>query len=221
MARLLFIDSVNVEEIRKWKRRGICDGITTNQKILLNEKNKDFKELIVLICSLTNVPVSIELTGHESLQKMVREAKIYAKWSRHIVVKVPMTLDGLGLEVLQRLKTLEIKTNATLMVSFEQMILSIGAGADYASIFFNRAKDSGYDPVEIIKRTRAFIDNGNYKTQIITGSIRNIRDVGDAFAAGSDIVTIPPKVLDEMLLEKTTQKTVEEFDAAWEKYKTL
>ena len=161
----------------------------------------------------------MELTGHESIEKMIKEAKMYAVWNKYIVVKVPMTPDGIGLNVLKKLKNLGIKTNATLMMSFEQMFLSIIAGATYASIFYNRAKDAGYDPQEIIRRTRLFIDEGSYKSQIITGSIRDIRDVGNAFAAGSDIVTTPPKILDLMLKEEMTKKTMEEFDAAWKAFK--
>ncbi len=219
MARLIFVDTANIEDIKTWKERGICDGITTNQKIFLTEKGVDFKKTVLQICALTKVPVSIELTGHESVEKMIKEAKIYAGWSKYVVVKVPMTPDGMGLSVIKRLKSLKIKTNATIMMSFEQMFLAINAGATYASIFYNRAKDVGYDPEEIIRRTRSFIDKGGYKSQIITGSIRDIRDVGNAFMAGSDIVTVPPKILDLMLKEEMTQKTMEEFDAAWKAFK--
>lgn len=219
MARLIFVDTANIEDIKTWEERGICDGITTNQKLFLTEKGIDFKKTVLQICDLTKVPVSVELTGHESVEKMIKEAKIYSAWSKYVVVKVPMILDGMGLSVLKKLKNLKIKTNATLMMSFEQMFLAIISGATYASIFYNRSKDAGYDPEEIIKRTRLFIDAGGYKSQIITGSIRNIRDVGNAFAAGSDIVTIPPKILDLMLKEEMTQKTIEEFDAAWETFK--
>lgn len=219
MVKLIFVDTANVKEIKIWKERGICDGVTTNQKLFLTEKGVDFKKTILQMCNLTKVPVSVELTGHESIEKMIKEAKIYAAWSKYVVVKVPMTPDGMGLNVLKKLKSLRIKTNATLMMSFEQMFLAIISGATYASIFYNRSKDAGYDPEEIIRRTRVFIDAGGYKSQIITGSIRNIRDVGNAFAAGSDIVTTPPKILDLMLKEEMTQKTMEEFDAAWQTFK--
>jgi len=219
MARLIFIDTANIEDIKTWKARGICDGITTNQKIFLNEGKVDFKKTILQICNIAKVSVSVELTGHGSPEKMIQEAKKYALWHKNVVVKVPMTPDGMGLVVMKQLHKLKIKTNVTLMMSFEQMLLSIIAGATYASIFYNRAKDAGYDPEEIIKRTRNFIDDGRYKSQIITGSIRSIRDVGNAFAAGSDIVTTPPKILDLMLKEEMTQRTMEEFDAAWEAFK--
>lgn len=221
MARLIFLDTANLEEIKLWQKRGICDGVTTNQKIFLKEKNIIFKKRVLEICRLTSTPVSVELTGHESVEKMIKEAREYASWKKNVVVKVPMTTDGMGLEVLARLKKLKIKTNATLMVTFEQMLLSIIAGATYASIFFNRAKDAGYNQEEIINRTRRFIDEGGYLTKIITGSIRKKTDIGDAFAAGSDIVTVPPQLIEQMLQERMTQETVVEFDAAWKKFKKI
>lgn len=219
MGRLIFIDTASIDEIKVWKERGICDGITTNQKLFLAEKGVDFKNTIIQMCDLTQVPVSVELTEHESIEKMIEEAKEYAAWNEHVVVKVPMTIDGIGLNVLKKLKELKIKTNATIMMAFEQMILAIMSGATYASIFYNRAKDLGYDPKEIIRRTRSFIDDGGYDSQIITGSIRNIRDVGNALASGSDIVTVPPKVLDLILKEKMTESMIKEFDDAWEMFK--
>ena len=218
MGRLIFLDTANIGDIKKWKARGICDGITTNQKLFLQAGNVDFKKTILEICRITKVPISVELTRHESIAEMVKEARLYASWHKNCVVKVPMTLDGMGLDVLYKLNKLRIKTNATLMVSFEQMILAIKAGSTYVSIFFNRSKDAGYDPSEIIKRSRNFIDEGRYTSKIITGSIRKIRDVGDAFTQGSNIVTVPPKILDEMLREQMTQKTVKEFDAAWKAF---
>jgi len=218
MNRKIFIDSTNIKEIKKWNTRNICYGVTTNQKLFVSEKTQNFKKTIIEICQVAPVPVSVELTTHQSPSLMVQEAKKFAFWHKNIVVKVPMTTDGMGLEVLYKLKKLHIKTNATIMVTFEQLLLACLAGATYVSIFFNRSKDAGYDPIEIIKRTRNFIDTGNFKTQIIAGSIRKPQDVGDAFAAGADIVTITPKVLDEMLSESMTQKTIEEFDSAWKEF---
>jgi transaldolase len=218
MARLIFIDSAKIEDIKKWNNRISCAGVTTNQKLFALQKGVDFKKTILSLCRLANAPVSVELTMHESTSSMVKEARIYASWHKHVVIKVPMTQDGMGLEVIKKLTKHKIKTNATLMVSFEQMLLAINAGATYASILFNRAKDGGYDEKEIIKRSRNFIDNGGYKCQIITGSIRDIRDVGDSFEYGSDIVTIPPTVLNKMLYEPKTQKLLEEMDEAWEEF---
>lgn len=222
MNKLIFIDTANVDDIKTWMKRGCVDGVTTNQRLLLKEKNislENYKKYITGICSLGKFPVSLELTGHDSVDKMVKEAKLYSSWHKNIVIKVPMTTDGMGLEVVVRLDQLDIKTNATLMVSYEQMLLSIKAQATYASFFFNRAKEAGYDPEKIIQRTRSFIDAGRYKTLIIAGSIRSVRDVGDAFNAGCDIVTIPPQVLQQMIAEQRTEETVAQFDNAWQEFK--
>lgn len=215
---MIFIDSANVEDIAKWKNRLTCEGVTTNQKIFSTQKNIDFKETVISICRLVNAPVSVELTTHISATSMIQEAKRYALWNKNVVIKVPMTIDGIGLEVIKKLSKLKISTNATVMVSFEQMLLATNAGATYVSFFLNRSKDAGYDTLEIIRRSRNFIDRGNYKSLIITGSIRYIRDVGDAFENGSDIVTISPDILNLMLTETKTQKTIEEFDIAWKKF---
>lgn len=140
MARLIFVDTANIEDIKIWMERGICDGITTNQKIFLTEKGVDFKKTVLRICAVTKVPVSVELTGHQSIEKMVNEAKIFAAWSKYVVVKVPMTPDGMGLAVLRKLKKLGIKTNATLMMSFEQMFLAINAGRRMQAFFTTEQK---------------------------------------------------------------------------------
>ncbi len=219
MARSIFIDTASISDIKEWKNRLSLSGVTTNQKIFSLQKNIDFKKTVLSICKLINVPVSIELTTHDTLDGMIKEAKKISSWDKNVVIKVPMTIDGTGLTAIKCLSKLKIKTNATVMVSFEQMLLAINAGATYASIFLNRANDVGYDGLEIIKRSRNFIDYGDYKTQIITGSIRNVRDVGNAFACGSDIVTIPPTILSAMLVEKKTEETIIEFDKAWEEFK--
>ena len=218
MKRMIFIDSANIEDIIKWKKRINFEGVTTNQKIFSTQKNIDFKKNVISICKLVNVPISVELTTHISVTSMVQEAKKYTSWNKNVVIKVPMTINGMGLEVIKKLSKLKIRTNATIMVSFEQMLLATNAGATYVSFFLNRSKDTGYDTLEIIRRSRNFIDKGNYKSLIITGSIRHIRDVGDAFESGSDIVTVPPDILDLMLNETKTQETIEEFDVAWKKF---
>jgi|SRR3989344_8596221 len=218
MKRMIFIDSANIEDIIKWKKRINFEGVTTNQKIFSTQKNIDFKKNVISICKLVNVPISVELTTHISVTSMVQEAKKYTSWNKNVVIKVPMTINGMGLEVIKKLSKLKIRTNATIMVSFEQMLLATNAGATYVSFFLNRSKDTGYDTLEIIRRSRNFIDKGNYKSLIITGSIRHIRNVGDAFESGSDIVTVPPDILDLMLNETKTQETIEEFDVAWKKF---
>lgn len=218
MNRSIFIDTADIDEIKLWQKRLNIEGVTTNQKIFLSQKSKNFKNTVLAICNRAKSPVSIELTTHDSVDEMVKEAKLYAKWHKFVVVKVPMTMDGFGLETIKILSKLKIKTNATVMMSFEQMLMAINVKADYVSLFLNRSKDSGYDALQILKRTRRFIDEGGYKSRIIAGSIRKTTDVGDAFENGADIVTVPPNILSEMLMEDMTQKTIEEFDEAWKSF---
>ena len=218
----IFIDTASIEEIRKWKTRLEFGGVTTNQKIFLAEKGVNFKDRVMEICNENLGDVSIELTSHGA-DAMIAEAREYARWHDSITIKVPMLLDGTGLEVIRRLKTYGIKTNATCMMTAEQLILASKAGATYVSLFYNRSKDSGKDAdMELRKASFFLISKGKMATkrsQIIVGSIRKPEDVGNAFYTGADIVTIPPKILDTMLINQKTKETIEEFDKAWEEFK--
>ncbi|MEM0121465.1 MAG: transaldolase family protein [Thermoprotei archaeon] len=146
----IFLDTADTHEIREFLSWGIGEGVTTNQKIFLAEGGTDFKARVLEICNLKEWPVSVETTtkGYENL---VEEAKQYASWHRNIVVKVAMDKDGVGLRVVRRLVDEGIKTNMTCMVTFNQLYLAAKAGATYVSLFFNRARDAGLDPVKTIK----------------------------------------------------------------------
>lgn len=219
MSREVFIDTASIEDLLLWDARGVVDGVTTNQKIFLSEGAVDFKERVIAICDVVpTVPVSIELTS-KGAEAMIAEATGYASWRPNIVIKVPVTGEGTGLQVIKTLSSLQKPTNATLMMTAEQLILATVAGATYVSLFFNRARDGGEDPCREIARTREFIDAGGYSTKIIAGSIRSPQDVGDAYGAGADIVTIPPKILHAMLDHPKTAETALEFDAAWAEYR--
>lgn len=218
MAREVFIDTASVDDVLLWFQRGIVDGVTTNQKIFLTEGSIDFKRRVLAICdAVPRLPVSIELTSRGA-EMMTAEAIGYASWRENIVIKVPVTADGTGLQVINVLSKAGRATNATLMMTAEQLILAARAGATYVSLFFNRAKDSGEDPCREIGRVRRFIDAGRYRTKIIAGSIRQPKDVGDAYDAGADIVTMPPKILEGILAHPKTAETAQEFDAAWQEF---
>jgi len=214
----IFLDTASIDEIKKWKKRIKIDGVTTNQKIFLAEKGVNFKQRVLEICNEIDGDVSIELTS-KGTSKMVTEARDYASWHKNIVIKVPMTLDGTGLEVIKRLKTYGIKTNATCMMTAEQLILAAKAGATYVSIFYNRSLDSGQYPVEEIQQAKKFIKEAMLKCWIIAGSIRYPVDVGNIFGAGCDVATIPPKILEEILQNRMTDATIKEFDKAWQEFK--
>jgi transaldolase len=216
----IFLDTANIDEVRAVLPWGIASGLTTNQKIFLTtSKGVSFKERIMEILSLINGPVSVELTKTSGTdEELVEEAREYAGWSPNIVIKVPMWGDGRGLRIINRLSRMGIKTNATCLITTNQVLLACKAGATYASVFFNRVKDSGGDPVQVISESRRFIDSGGFKTKIIAGSIRKPEDVPQAAMAGAHIVTITYKVLMQMPYHQKTEETIREFDAAWREY---
>ena len=238
----IFIDTADIEDIKTWNVRGIVDGVTTNKNIFLKQLEKegyvDFEKTVVAICKEVNGPVSVELTRHDDVEKMVEEAEKYAGWHKNVVIKVPMTPDGIGLDVIRRLSQKEIKTNATIMMTAEQLILAAKAGATYVSIFYNRARDvpkrkegesnKNYkrrvqealvkDPQREIRVAKQFIQESGLNSKIIAGSLREPKDISAALEAGADIVTIPGKILVEMLKHPMTDITIVEFDESWEKF---
>lgn len=216
----IFLDTANVDEIRKVLPWGVISGVTTNQKIFLREKGVDFRERAMEILSLVNGPLSLELTKTDgSVEDLVDEAQKYASWSPNIVIKVPMWGDGRGLSIAYKLKELGIKTNMTCMMTTNQVLLATRVGATYASIFFNRVKDSGGDPVKVIQECRQIIENGGFKTKIIAGSIRRPTDIAEAAIAGAHIITIPYKIIIQMPWHWKTEETIKEFDQAWQQFK--
>jgi transaldolase len=216
----IFLDTASIDEIKAVLSWGIASGVTTNQKIFLTtSKGIDFKQRIMEILSLINGPLSVELTKTSgSDDELIEEAKQYASLSPNIVIKVPMWGDGRGLRIINCLSRMGIKTNATCLMTTNQVLLACKAGATYASIFFNRIKDSGGDPVQVISESRRIIDLGRFKTKIIVGSIRKPEDVSQAASAGAHIITITYKVLIQMPYHWKTEETIKEFDAAWQEY---
>jgi len=218
----IFIDTADVEAIRTWNKRGIIDGVTTNQKIFSAQLEKygivDVKKTVIAICKEVSGSVSVELTTHESVKDMMSEAIEYASWHHNVAVKVPMTPDGLGLDVVRELTRLKIKTNMTIMMTAAQLILAAKAGATYVSLFYNRAKDAGLDPKREISLAKKYIQEANLTSRIIAGSIRKPEDVSEIVEANADIITIPDKILDEMLKHEMTDKTIIEFDESWKAF---
>ena len=213
----IFLDTANADEIREFLARGIGEGITTNQKIFLSEGNVDFKRRVLEICEMKkDWPVSVETTT-KGFDELVAEARTYAKWHRNVVVKVAMDRDGVGLKVVKRLHDEGIRTNMTVMVTMNQLFLAAKAGANYVSLFFNRARDSGLDPVKTIHEITPFLRSHGW-AELIVGSIRKADDVEEIVAAGADIATITPKVLNEMAYHPKTEETIKEFDDAWTQF---
>src|SRR5580704_879007 len=135
----VFLDTASVDEIREFLSWGIGDGVTTNQKIFLSEGNVNFKQRVLEICGMKkDWPVSVETTT-KGFEELVEEGRVYAGWHKNVVVKVAMDKDGVGLKVVKKLHDEGIRTNMTVMVTFNQLFLAAKAGASYVSLFFNRA----------------------------------------------------------------------------------
>ncbi|MEW6221781.1 MAG: transaldolase family protein [Candidatus Hadarchaeota archaeon] len=217
----LFLDTASVKEIKELLPWGIFTGVTTNQKIFLAEKGVNFKNRAREILDLVDGPLSVELTGTNcSLKDLLDEAREYSSWNpKNIVIKVPMYPDGLGMKIVSKLSEENIKTNMTVLVNTNQVLLAAKAGATYASIFFGRTKDAGIDPVRIIRESRSIIDQGGLDTKIIVGSIRAPENVAEAAVAGAHVITIPYKILMQMVYHPKTEETIAEFDKCWVEFK--
>jgi transaldolase len=214
----IFLDTANTNEISEILEWGIIRGVTTNQKIFLKEKGCNFEEQSKIILKMVE-PYPISLEGPNNLNELLEEAEKYSKWGKNVVIKVPMLADGSGLKAVKILESKGIKTNVTAMMSVNQAMLAITAGASYASLFFNRIRDSGSDPVDVVKKSREIIDCGDFKTKLIVGSIRNPSDVIEIASANPHIITIPYKILKQMPYHERTVSTLEEFDKAWDEFK--
>lgn len=214
----LFLDTANIDEIKHILRWGVIDGLTTNQKIFLNEKGVDFKKRAQEILRLVDGPVSLELTT-KSVNAMVKEAQEYYSWNKDkVVVKVAMSGDGLGLETIHQLKKRGIPVNATVMMKASQAILAAKAGAKYVSLFYRRMMDAGEDPQVEIGITRRFLDQSGLDCKIIAGSIREPDDVVLAMDYGAHVPTVPYKMFLGMITHPKSEETIKEFDDSWRQF---
>jgi transaldolase len=213
----IFLDTASLDECVELSKWGLADGVTTNQKIFLSEGGVDFKKRVVDICRVVDGPVSVETTTSTE-GELLAEAREYASWHKRVVVKVAMTADGRGLKVVHQLAKEGVRTNMTLMMTYNQLVLAAKAGATFVSLFYNRSKEAGEDPVRIIRDYVATAKESGLKARLIVGSIRTPEDVASAFAAGAHIVTIPTKILRQMPFNKRTEETREEFDRAWQEF---
>jgi transaldolase len=213
----IFLDTASLTEIEELIKWGLADGVTTNQKIFLSEGGVDFKKRVKDICKIVHGPVSVETTTN-TIPELLAEAREYASWHRNVVVKVAMTADGRGLQIVHQLSKEGIRTNMTLMMTYNQLVLAAKAGATFVSLFYNRSKEAGEDPVKIIRDYVATAKESRLRARLIVGSIRTPEDVAAAMAAGAHIVTVPSKILKQMPFNKRTEETKEEFDRAWQDF---
>jgi len=211
----IFIDTANLDEIREANSWGIIDGVTTNPSLVAKE-GKNFRKLIEKICNIVNGPISAEVISLEA-DSIVSEAVKLSKIHKNIVIKIPLIIEGL--KAVKRLKKEGIKTNVTLCFSASQALLAAKAGGTYISPFIGRIDDISYNGMELIKQIKTIYDNYGYATQIIAASIRHPLHVVDAALAGADIVTVPFKVIQQLIKHPLTDSGVEKFLSDWKKGK--
>ncbi|MEW6756817.1 MAG: fructose-6-phosphate aldolase [Acidobacteriota bacterium] len=209
----IFLDTAIVEEIRAASAWGVVDGVTTNPSLIVRS-GRVFEEVIAEICSLVDGPVSAEVTALDAAG-MVREARPLAALHRNVVIKVPMTEEGL--KATHALKGEGIRTNVTLVFSAAQALLAAKAGASFVSPFVGRLDDAGHAGMEVIEQIRAIFDNYDFDCEIITASVRHPLHVIDAALAGADIATVPLKVLQQCLKHPLTDLGLDAFLKDWER----
>ena len=208
-----FIDTANIEEIKKGLAIGMVDGVTTNPSLVAKEK-KPFIDILRDICQAVPGPVSAEVVGLDA-KTMLKEAKELAKLADNIVIKVPMTAEGLI--ATSRLAAEGIKTNVTLVFSAMQAMLAAKAGATFVSPFVGRLDDTGVQGMKVVKDIVTIFDNYGYETEIIVASVRSPQHVLDAALLGADIATIPYKVIEQLARHPLTDVGIQQFLADWEK----
>lgn len=209
----IFIDTANINEIKEANTWGIIDGVTTNPSLIAKE-GRDLQEVINEICSIVDGPISAEVISLEC-DKMVEEAMELIKLHKNIVIKIPMCIEGL--KAVKILTEKGIKTNVTLIFSSQQALLAAKAGATYVSPFVGRLDDIGAIGVELISEIANIFEVHNMQTEIISASIRNPIHVSECAMAGSDIATIPFKVLEQMAKHPLTDIGIAKFLSDYEK----
>jgi transaldolase len=207
----LFIDTANVEEIYKANELGVICGVTTNPSLIAKE-GKDFKSVITEITSIVDGPISAEVVALDAAG-MVKEARELAKIHKNIVIKIPMTKEGL--KTVKVLSKEGIKTNVTLIFSAAQALLAAKAGATYVSPFVGRLDDIASNGMDLVSDIALIFDNYGIETEIIAASVRGPQDVVDSAKCGAHIATIPYKVFGQMLKHPLTDSGIERFLADW------
>ncbi len=210
-----FIDTANLEQIKKGVEMGMVDGVTTNPSLIAKE-DKPFEQILKEIVAVVDGPISAEVVSLEA-EGMVEEAKVLAAMSDNIVIKIPMIVEGI--KAVKQLTALGIKTNVTLVFSAAQALLAAKAGATYVSPFVGRLDDIGHQGMEVISDIMNVFRNYGMETEVIVASVRSPQHVMDSAAIGADIATIPLKVIEQLAKHPLTDIGIEQFLADWEKRK--
>ncbi len=206
-----FIDTANLQEIKTAASWGIIDGVTTNPSLIAKE-GKDFKKVIQEICRIVNGPISVEVVSLDA-QSMVKEAKKISLWHKNIVIKIPMTSEGI--KAATALEKLKIKTNVTLVFSAPQALLAAKAKATFVSPFLGRIDDMGEESYAVLQEILKIYKNYNFPTEVIAASIRSVNHVKYAAELGCHIATIPFAILQQMFVHPKTDEGIKKFLDDW------
>lgn len=209
-----FIDTANLKEIKEANEMGLIDGVTTNPSLIAKEGKVDFQKHIAKICDLVSGDVSVEVTSLDSAG-MLKEGREFAKIASNVVVKCPLTLEGL--KATRTFTDEGIKTNVTLCFSAAQAILAAKAGATYVSPFIGRLDDIAENGMQLIDNIVTIYGNYGYTTQVLAASIRHPMHIVDAALIGADVATIPFKVIQQLVKHPLTDKGLEAFLSDWKK----
>lgn len=209
-----FIDTANPGEIKKAYEMGVIDGVTTNPT-LISKENKDFESLIKEICEIIQgLPISLEVLSLNS-EGMIEEAQKLSKMGQNIVVKIPMTEEGL--KAIKVLVSEGIKTNTTLVFSPTQALLAAKAGTTYVSPFIGRIDDISQPGMDLVEQIVTIFDNYDFESEVIVSSIRHPIHVLEAALIGAHVATIPYKVIEQLVKHPLTDIGIERFLADWKK----
>ncbi len=209
-----FIDTANLDEIREANELGLIDGVTTNPSLVAKEGDVDFKQHVAAICNIVAGDVSAEVTALDT-EGMLKEGREYAAIAKNVVVKCPLTLDGL--KATRTLSSEGIGVNVTLCFSASQALLAAKAGAKYISPFIGRLDDISTDGMELIRQIVTIYDNYGFATEVLAASIRHPMHIVDCALAGADVATIPFKVIQQLVNHPLTDKGLDAFLADWKK----
>ena len=241
----IYLDTANIEEIREAVKMGVVSGVTTNPSLMMREGRGDYRQVTQEICYLVQGPISAEVVGTDT-EQMVKEAREIAQWSPYVVIKIPVTPNGL--EAISTLAGADsdeenicqgctwvkdcpldretasdlalafgIRTNATLLFSTNQVLLAALAGASYASVFVGRLDDAGHEGMTVVAEAAEILATYGLDTEIIAASIRHPLHVTEAALAGADVATVPYAVLQKMVRHPLTDVGIDRFLEDWKK----
>lgn len=209
-----FIDTANLDEVKEANELGLIDGVTTNPSLVAKEGDVDFKERIAAICAIVKGDVSAEVTSLDT-DGMLGEGRELAKIAPNVVIKVPLTLDGL--KACRTFRAEGTKVNVTLCFSAAQALLAAKAGASYISPFIGRLDDIAQDGMALIRDIVQIYDNYGFATEVLAASIRHPMHIVDCALAGADVATIPYKIITQLVKHPLTDKGLEGFLSDWKK----